>query len=123
MTRFTIAVVVAAAAGTLAPAQGTAQQRIDRFDAGSLAEAAPIQPGRASLDGRSSYWLEGAAIGLVAGVATALLAVEAEDCPLAIGSSCSQSSAPVVVGTVVLGTAGAVVGAMLGASIAREPGP
>lgn len=102
------------------PTAATGQQMVERFAVEARHGTHQHAPDRAAFEGRSSYWLEGAGIGLAAGVITALIVVDpAQECPLEPGAPCNENPATVVIGSVLMGTVGAVLGGMLGASIPR----
>ncbi|HEX6588461.1 MAG TPA: hypothetical protein VF039_05515 [Longimicrobiales bacterium] len=94
------------------------QQRAERFpEPSTVLEAAA--PDELAAE-RSSYWLEGALIGAAAGVALAILTVDpAQACPALPGVDCREDPGPVIVHGVLFGVAGALAGAMLGASTTR----
>ena len=94
-----------------------AQQRAERFpEATTLEMPAPA----ALVADRSSYWVEGAIAGGVAGVVIGVVTIEPSGaCPLEPGADCYDDYSPVVLGSLLLGIAGAAVGAILGASVAR----
>ena len=98
-------------------APAAAQQRVDRFPAEEPARDTVT----ADID-RDSYWLEGAALGLAFGVASAFIAVE----PARAGCSdvepfgCEDSGPGRLVAVPLSAVLGSFAGSIIGASIDRE---
>ena len=115
--RFLLCAAVVLAAST--PAR--AQQRIDRFPEPAPPAAAVVPAALTAIEGRSSYWLEGVAIGVAAGIVAGVLTIDRSTaCPTGVGHPCPEDYAPLIIGSTLLGIGGGFLGGMIGASISRD---
>ena len=101
-----------------APEAGQAQQTIDRFPATTSFELS--QPSLQIESSRSTYWLEGALLGVAVGVVAALTTIDTQGtCTTGVPGHCETTYVPRIIGGVLMGIGGGFLGGMLGASIQR----